>query len=105
MEDGVLLAKPPPTSALAPTFRPTKMFDAELFQLSTSERFVELDVSFEVVAVDVFDDDAGVEIIDWREIVDVFVDEISLELVDVSVVDETLKSAISCLLICSKRSM
>jgi hypothetical protein len=111
MEEGVLLANPVGPicstekfdnrlSTLERLFDVSMMFDEffelstfEFFELSTFERLFELSMTFD-------------------KLFDEFVDVISPESVELSslevvvvAVDETLKSAISCLFICNNRSM
>jgi hypothetical protein len=116
IEEGVLLANPVgPTcstekfdnrlSMFKRLFDVSIMFDEffELFELSTFE-FFELSMMF----------DRLFDVSMLERLFDEFVDVISPEsvelssgevVVDVVAVDETLKSAISCLFICSSRSM
>ena len=94
MDDGVLLANP------SPALFSRETFDIRLLKLSLP---VELEVSLADVAVDAFADDI-VELRCDCELVDV---ERSHRLADDddSVTDDTLRSAISCRRICSRRSM
>ena len=85
IDDGVLLANP------SPTFLSTETFEIKLLKLSVP---VELDVSLADVAVDALTDDIVELRFDGDELVDV---GRSLRLADDdSVIDETLRSAISC---------